>query len=200
MKRKISALSAAFLFLAGVCITPVYCFVSDFMMSEKFYSDTSIKSFSNNTAFKTSQKINFEGFTKNILPNHNKTVDVSETLALMSGNAANTYFTSANSLQSGDIAYKDPYIYGSAMLDRLRGSPPPWQTESKIFIFFILSYIGMLRAVFVFYKKSNIFYIFNPLFVQTGVFYLTVKRRCGTAAKSKPVLHYVFKSGCLNGH
>jgi len=174
MKRKMSVLLTAILFLTGTIIAPVYCFASEFLVSEKIYSDSIVKSFSKNIIFTPSQKLDFGGFTKNIVSKTNENIDFSNNLALLSSNVQRTSFTSGSHLKDQSSAYKNNLAHFS-ISERLRGSPPGHES-SMMFMLFLLLYIGLLRAVFVFSKKSNtnIFYIIKPLFAKTEVFHLGI--------------------------
>ena len=175
MKRKVLVLSTVILFLTGMIIVPAYCFVSEFIVPEKLYSELNVKSFSKNIVFTASKKINFGGFTNNLLGAADKNTDFSNIPALLSKNEQKTYFSFANSFKSHNFDYTNHLAYDFTVTERLRCFFAG-HSDRVLFIFFILLYIGMLKAVFVFYKKSNIFYIFRPLFAQTGVFYLRVSK------------------------
>ncbi|MDR1695461.1 MAG: hypothetical protein LBR69_02355 [Endomicrobium sp.] len=175
MKRKILSLSAAVLFLSGIIIAPAYCFVSEFIVKEKLYSDLNVKSFSKNIVLADSSKINFSGFTENLFGTANKDFDSSNAPALLNKDVQKINFTSYNSFNFHAFGYKSPLFYDFSASERLR-SQFAGRNCAVLFVFFILLYIGMLRSVFVFSKTSNLFYILKPLFTQTRVFHLRLSK------------------------
>jgi len=160
MKMKILSFIVFFSFSACVLGAPLHAFVRDFLLADKAFQSQEAVPFSKGFLLKNMPASKLDNFTQNIKTPDIKTHDFSSDYAIFSPakyrlvleeNQSKTNFTKTI-VNSSDFNF--------TLLDRLRMCSRT--AASAFFAFFILLYVGMLRAVYV----NKIFFICikKPLF------------------------------------
>lgn len=160
---KIISFFIIFCFSACILCAPVFAFADRFFNGTEAFQSAKTNGFSADIVFSGNTASKLDSFTKNIKTPYNKIIGFSNTFALI------TSFTHSFAQKSGknilNFSKLFDFTINSSIFnsDRLRLRTRHTQNESPLGVFFILLYIGMLRAVFIF-SKNHIFYIKKPLF------------------------------------
>ena len=165
MKNKIISLIIVFSFMACILCTPIHIFFQNFYSAGLSFEKADIKGFSKNIVLSAGKIAQFDDFTQNIKTAKKKIFDFSGISALFSKAEKQKFIPvekaeNFKSLKTVDFA--NTFYFADTDRHRLRMCT---STENiwLIFMFFILIYIGMLRAVYV-NKNISLLNIEKPLF------------------------------------
>ena len=159
MKVKILSIIIFFSFSACVLSAPLHAFVRDFLLADKAFQSQEAAPFSKGFLFKMPAS-KLGGFTKNIKAPDIKTDAFLGDYAISSPLKHRLVLEESpnNSFFTKTIANSN--IFNLTLLDRLRMCGHT--NASAFFVFFILLYVGMLRAVYL--NKIFTICIKKPLF------------------------------------
>jgi hypothetical protein len=164
MKNKFVSFTIVFAFLACIICTPIHIFLQSFYKSSISFENIDLKGVSKNIIFSAEKIALFDDFTQNIKTPMKKVFDFSGVFALLSKVEKQKFILEAN--WGGFDFFKIPALLNAFALedaDRHRLRMHCNTDFSILFTFFILIYIGMLKAV---YSNKSILILNNekPLF------------------------------------
>jgi hypothetical protein len=161
MKNKLISLSIVFSIIASILCAPAYIFIQDFCSDNSVFRHIGIKGFSKNIVLSESKTAKLNDFTDNIKAKQYKNADFTDNLALLQ-NTKLGFVLERSQNNASQLNTIDSFAaYNFFILDRLRTCGG--NNSIPIFIFFILLYIGMLKAVYL-NKNISLLNIKKPLF------------------------------------
>lgn len=164
MKNKLISLTIVFAFMACILCTPAHMFFQSFYKSYLSFKSVNIEGFSKNILLSADKIAQFDDFTQNIKAPKSKVFDFSDNLAIFS-KAEKQKFIAEKSPH--DAGFGQVFDFSNSFYftdtDRHRLRTPANADIGTLFIFFILIYIGMLRAVYS-HKNISLLNIEKPLF------------------------------------
>ena len=165
MKNKIVSITIVLSFLACVVCTPVHIFLQSFYQrSGMAFKTVDIQGTAKNFVFSAEKIAGLDDFTQNIKTPKKTVFDFEGNLALLSAKQEQKFVLEKSNTNTGFLKVLD-FSNGFYFtdIDRHRLRAPANTDIGTLFVFFILIYIGMLRAVYL-NKNILLFNIKRPLF------------------------------------
>ena len=152
-------------FLACIVCTPVHIFLQSFYKSSIAFKTVDIQGVTKNIVFSAEKIAGLDDFTQNIRTPNKKVFDFENSIALMSAKNEQKFIPAENSANDGFLKQFDfSNVFYFTDTDRHRLRTRAHNDIGTLFVFFILIYIGMLRAVYL--NNKNILMLGKkPLFV-----------------------------------
>jgi hypothetical protein len=165
MKNKIVSISIVLSFLACIVCTPAHIFLQSFYQkSSMAFKTIDIQGAAKNFVFSAEKIAGLDDFTQNIKTPKKTVFDFEGNLALLSAKQEQKFILAQSGI-SGDFLKHLDFSNGFYFtdIDRHRLRTPANADIGTLFVFFILIYIGMLRAVYL-NKNIPLLKIKRPLF------------------------------------
>ena len=164
MKNKTVSVFIVLSFLACMICTPVHIFLQSFYKSSIAFQTVDLQGIAKNIVFSAEKIAGFDDFTQNIKAAKKKIFDLTGSLALLSAKQEQKFTMEKSKASDASLKQFDfSNTFYFADTDRHRLRTHANADIGTIFIFFILIYIGMLRAVYLNNKKI-LLNIKKPLF------------------------------------
>lgn len=164
MKNRILSLTIIFSFLACIACTPVHIFLQSFYKSSISFKTVELQGVAKNIVFSAEKIAGMDNFTQNVKAPKKKIFEFTDSLALFSANAKQKFIleqSPENSNLFKQFDFSSVFYFSDTDRHRLRTSAGT--DIGTLFVFFILIYIGMLRAIYV-NKNISLLNIKKPLF------------------------------------